>query len=210
MCLGLPVLIYFGNAMTTRMNVGLRHILPVYPFAFVALGVIFAAVISRWRRVGGIVAVVLAVGLMSESLAAYPHYLAFFNIPSGGRSGGIRLLSDSNLDWGQDLKMLAHWQQTHADKKLYLNYFGSADPAFYRIYSTRMPGGWLLDDTVSEVPQPAEDCYIAISATNLQGIYYPPSFRPTYQQLLKCDPIAVLGGSIYIYQSPLIPRVSQQ
>jgi hypothetical protein len=208
-CLGLPMLIYFGNAMTTRMNVGLRHVLPVYPFAYVLMGIVFAAAMKRWRRLSGIIASVLAIGLMTESLAAYPHYLAFFNAPSGGRTGGIRLLSDSNLDWGQDLKLLARWQESHADKKLYLNYFGSADPAFYHIAAVRMPGGYLLDDSVSEVPAPTEDCYIAISATNLQGLYYRPDFRPTYQQLLRCDPIAVLGGSIYIYQSPLIPRASQ-
>ena len=52
--------------------------------------------------------VTLLIGLCVETLAACPHYVAFFNIPSGGSRGGLKLLGDSNLDWGQDMTLLAH------------------------------------------------------------------------------------------------------
>lgn len=77
-----------------------------------------------------------------ETLAGYPDYLAFFNLPSGGSRGGLSLLGDSNLDWGQDLPALADWQRQHPEPTLYLSYSGTADPAAYGIRYINLPGGY--------------------------------------------------------------------
>ena len=67
------------------------------------------------------------------TLRVHPHHLAYFNEIAGGPANGWRLLVDSNLDWGQDLKRLARWMRTNDVPRLKLSYFGSADPAYYGI-----------------------------------------------------------------------------
>jgi hypothetical protein len=199
-CLALPVLVYLTSAMSTNLNLGLRHILPVYPFIFIALGMAVAR-ITRWELiVGSNVALVIVVGLAIESLRAYPNYIPFFNMPSGGARGGIKLLGDSNLDWGQDLKLLARWQKGHTDRRLFLSYFGIADASWYGVSTAHLPieaGGWPFA-TTPEIPN--APCYLAVSATNLQCIYVDQTFL---HDLMKREPLDVLGGSIYIYEWPL-------
>jgi hypothetical protein len=204
-CLGLPVCVYLASAMTTNLNLGLRHILPLYPFLFVALGVAVAR-IARWELViGSNLALLIALGVAIESLRTYPNYLTFFNTPTGGAAGGIKRLGDSNLDWGQDLKLLAKWQKEHTDKPLFLAYFGIADPSAYGVNAIHLAveqGGWPFAHSPQAVDRP---CYLAVSATNLQGIYIDNvEVRKFYSGLLKDhEPLAVLGGTIYIYEIPL-------
>jgi hypothetical protein len=199
-CIAVPVIIYAASAMSTNLNLGLRHILPVYPFIFVALGVGMASIIRWERTVGGIIAGLVLLGLAIETGRAYPDFIAFFNTPSGGSLGGIKLLGDSNLDWGQDLKLLSRWQEQHKDKPLFLAYFGIADPAWYGIEAIHVPfplGGWPFAPS----PQvPAPPCYLAVSATNLQGIYIKTD---TYADIFRnVEPTDILGGTIYIYEFP--------
>src|ERR1700728_4879287 len=81
----------------------------------------------------------LAIGLITETAHAYPNYIPFFNIFCGGPRGGIRLLSESNIDWGQDLPRLAKWQSEHRDRPIYLLYWGSGDPQYYGISYVNLP-----------------------------------------------------------------------
>jgi hypothetical protein len=204
--LSFPPAIYFFTVMTANLNLGVRHILPVYPFLFIALGVGTAALIRRWPAATLTVAAVLAVGLIAETANAYPNYLAFFNLACGGPVGGFRLLGDSNLDWGQDLPALAAWQKSHPDEKLYLCYFGMADPTAYGINFTNLPGGWpFLPASALNADEPG---VIAISATNLQGIYLGERMTQAYHAALQGEkPFRILNGSIYLFSWP--PRNSR-
>jgi hypothetical protein len=200
-CLTIPPLVYLGSAMTTNMNVGLRHVLPIYPFIFIALGSIFSLVIARSKLIGTVLSAVMLLGLAGESLAAWPDYIAFFNAPSDAVAGRLHLLGDSNLDWGQDLKLLAAWQKKHPFERLYLSYFGIPDPAAYGVTATHLFGGWPFTDSH---PLPSgERCYLAVSATNLQGIYFPPEMRDQYAPLVHYPPMEVLGHTIYIFEYPI-------
>ncbi|HEV2720411.1 MAG TPA: glycosyltransferase family 39 protein [Thermoanaerobaculia bacterium] len=87
-------------AMTTGINIGVRHILPIYaPLAIAAA----YAVVTLGAR---IVVVLLAAWLVVGSLLATPDYLPWMNALALGHPE--RVLVDSNLDWGQDLFRLAH------------------------------------------------------------------------------------------------------
>jgi len=197
LCLALPPLVFAISIVTSNLNLGVRYALPLYPFLYIALGGAAAHVWSRWR-IGRIVVVLLGLGLAVESFAAFPNYLAFFNAPAGGARGGLRILGDSNLDWGQDLPALAKWQREHApDKTLYLAYFGTADPAFYGIRYVNLPGGYHFGPP----PQwPDAPGVVAISASVLQGPRLAPALRQIYSRIAQHDPIAVLGGgTIYVY-----------
>lgn len=202
-CLTVPPGIYMLSALTSNMNIGLRHVLPVYPFIFIAMGIGMAMLIARWRIVGGIASGTFLFFLMIETLVAYPDYIPFFNAPSGGSTNGINLLSDSNLDWGQDLKQLGEWQKSRQSKPLYLCYFGVPDPSYYGVRAIHTPGGWPFEaEENKRFPQPNEDCYFAVSATSLQGVYFMPELKQIYRQLNEIHPVKILGGSIYIFELP--------
>ncbi|HEX3358203.1 MAG TPA: phospholipid carrier-dependent glycosyltransferase [Tepidisphaeraceae bacterium] len=197
-CLWIPIVIYGFSAMRSNLAIGVRHVLPIYPFIYILM----ATALARWIEMRGraivVLASVLVIGLASESVLAWPDYIPFFNIACGGTRGGIRLLGDSNLDWGQDLPILADWAKEHPNTRLYLVYFGLADPAYYGINYTNVAGGYIYSPLqIERMDKPG---VIAISASDLQGIYFTGSTRNWMQAFQKRKPLDVLGGSIYLYE----------
>jgi hypothetical protein len=193
--IALPAIIYLAAAMAGNLNIGLRHILPVFPFIDVAIG-LAAAKLWNERRLVRPVMIFLGLGLAAETISAYPDFIAFFNFPSGGERGGIRLLGDSNLDWGQDLPALAAWQSDHPHTPLYLEYFGTCDPTAYGIRFINTRGGYVYGPP----PQPPTlPGVAAISACKLQGLFSPDPANDFAAQFRTKQPIAVLGGSIYLF-----------
>ena len=203
LCLAVPFGLYGAFALRTNLNLGLRHVLPLYPFLFMVVGLGASRVWAwaRWRKASRLVLAALATGLILESLAAFPNSLGFFNTACGGARGGLRLLGDSNLDWGQDLKLLAEWRRKNPSRKLYLCYFGMADPAYYGIDYVNLPGGYRYGPPVQPVTYPG---IIAMSATHLQGIHLDPALRNYYAPLRQANPMTVLGSSIYLFDSTLL------
>ena len=130
----------------------------------------------------------------------HPHYLAYFNELAGGPAGGYRYLVDSNLDWGQDLKGLKAWMDTNGVPAVKLSYFGTADPEYHRIPCDLLPGQMLPPprDVVREI---APGDIVAVSATNLQGVYLEPEDRPLMERLRALTPVATVGHSILIYRA---------
>jgi hypothetical protein len=203
-CVGLPVAVYGLFSVATNLNLGLRHLLPIYPLLFVAVGCAAAHMLKMRRGVTIVVLVLLGVGLSVESLRAFPNFIPFFNSAGGGSRAGIDLLGDSNLDWGQDLKLLAEWRRANPEHPLYLAYFGSAYPPYYGLDYTPLPGGYFFDED-ARLPSPSEKAVIAISATHLQGIYHSERERALYQPFWerRNQALTVLGGTIYIFEWPL-------
>ena len=198
LCILIPLLIYGLAAINTRLNLGLRHVLPLYPFLYLAIAITLSKLFELQPRRAILILSPLALLLLIETLIAFPHYIAFFNAPSAA-AGRLHLLSDSNLDWGQDLPLLAQWQRNHPDRPLYLLYFGTADPAAYGIRYTPLPGMTLAPDDATFPDQPG---VLAISATHLQGTYLDAGpLHRTYKDWIKGKkPLAILGHSIYLYE----------
>jgi hypothetical protein len=199
LCLALPPAIYLLVAMTSNLNLGLRHVLPVYPYLYIAIGLAASSVWRRRPQVSQIAIAALALFLFIEARVGFPDYIAFFNAVAGGQRGGLYLLGDSNLDWGQDLKLLARWQQQNPGIPLYLVYFGVADPDAYGIDYINFPGGYQFGRKIELRTEPG---VLAISATNLQGIYLSHQAREAYSMVKQHEPLEVLGGSIYLYEWP--------
>jgi hypothetical protein len=198
-CLFLPIVVYGICACRTNLNIGIRHIFPVYPFIFLLMAMAAARMWRSSQKLARIALGILALSLAVETLSCWPDYIPFFNIACGGSRGGLGLLGDSNLDWGQDLPLLAQWQQQHQDTLLYLNYFGIADPRYYNIAYLNTSGGYGYS-LQRPVPMTVPGVF-AISATNLQGMYYTAETRAKHLEYWqKQKPIAVLGGSIYLYE----------
>lgn len=194
---GVPTLIYIAVLMQSNLDLGLRHLLPAYLPAYLIVALVVASVWRNRKNASRIFGGLLAAALIVESVAAWPNYIPFFNWASGGSRGGLYLLGDSNLDWGQDLKGLAQWQKEHENTRLYFLYFGTADPAYYHIHYINLPGGYLPGPPFQVPTGPG---VIAASATVVQGIYLDDTQRAAYAWMMHATPIKVLGGSIYLFQ----------
>lgn len=193
----LPPAAFLGAAMLAKLNIGLRHILPVYPFALLLGGYAITKLCAARPRPLRLTLAALCLLAIVELGVVYPHYLAFFNQSVGGPSHGHEYLVDSNLDWGQDLKGLKQWMDRHDVHHINLSYFGTADPKYYKIDCTYLPGGPFFDDKL--VSSPSLPGFVAVSVTNLRGVYFPEATRDLYRPLLDMEPAAVIGYSIYVY-----------
>ncbi|MGD1277163.1 MAG: glycosyltransferase family 39 protein [Tepidisphaeraceae bacterium] len=190
--------LYMAAALRSHVDVGLRHIFPVYPFLFIFLGVVAAEALRRYPRPARWIVSLLILGLAVETYSAFPDYIPFFNVAAGGWRGGAALLSDSNIDWGQELPALARWQRAHPDRQLFLCYFGSADPRYYGIHYVNLGGSNAPDD---QQPRPELPPVAAVSVMAFQGQYLNPAQRKNLDPLRPpgAKPIDVLGGCLYIY-----------
>jgi 4-amino-4-deoxy-L-arabinose transferase-like glycosyltransferase len=198
LCLWLTIAMYGVMVMRTNLNIGLRHVLPIYPFIYLLIAVGLSQWIKTrggWTRwVAGSAVILAAV----ESLACWPHEITFFNLACGGPGNGIRLLSDSNLDWGQDLPQLAQWQHDNPRQRLYLAYFGSVDPHDYNIDYVNISGGYPFSDLpIDSMNLPG---VFAISASFLQGTYNGPELADRLRYLKTRQPLAILDRTIYLYR----------
>ena len=139
----------FATAMAANINVGVRHILVVYPMLAVAAGL---GTLRLWhwrprRWIGPMLAVGLAAWLVLESLLAHPDYLPYFNQLAGAHPEEV--LVDSDLDWGQDLFRLADTLRARGIGRVALAYHGKVDlsrqglPAFTELPARTPTAGWV-------------------------------------------------------------------
>jgi hypothetical protein len=193
-----PAAAYGAVALNSNVNIGLRHVFPVLPFIAVGIGVTAGQFWTARRRW---IVRLLAAALIVETLRAYPDYLSFFNYAAGGENGGIALLGDSNLDWGQDLPLVKKWQERNPNTVLYLDYLGTCDPAAYGIQYVNVPGGYVYGPP-PPMPTPAARGMAAISATKLQGLFVADPSVDFAARFAHAAPVDVLGGTIYLFPYP--------
>jgi hypothetical protein len=163
------IFVYSLSSIFSTLNIGHRHILPLYPAMFVLCGSAAAWLRSERLSLRWLLAAILCLFLI-ESGRAYPHYLAYFNQITG-RTHAYRHLVDSSLDWGQDLPGLKRWLSDHGwdgspQHRVYLTYFGTGDPHYYEIQASLLP----VDRFPSDAPQFRPGLY-CVSATALQCVY---------------------------------------
>lgn len=123
----LPIILLLLVASNSSMQLGLRYLIPVFPFVFLFASQV-GSVGGRAFGIPQLTALLLAVGL-GLSLRFHPHHLAYFNEYSGGPEEGHHHLLDSNIDWGQGLMALKKYMQEHQLEKVGLAYFGAVNPA---------------------------------------------------------------------------------
>jgi hypothetical protein len=195
-----PIVVYLAIAVGSRMNIGLRHILPIVPFLCVVAGASAARLWQSGKAWKKAVILLLACWSLWNVFAVHPHYLAYFNELAGGSANGHKVLIDSNLDWGQDLKALKPWMDGQGVRKIWLLYFGTAEPAYYGIDAVRVPGG-VLPPRLNPPPTPEVPTKLAISANYFYGaeIYATPREKEFLKAAKLTEPIATIGNSILIF-----------
>jgi 4-amino-4-deoxy-L-arabinose transferase-like glycosyltransferase len=155
-------------------DLGVRYILPAFPFAHMLAGIGAAWMLER--RWGRIAVPSLGLWLAVSVLWIYPDQLAYFNEAAGGWRAGPKWLDDSNVDWGQGLKQLREWA---GGRPVQVMYFGSFPVAGY------LPAAGV----VGRVGERGAGLY-AVSA----------HFVARDSELRERPPVAVVGHSIYIYE----------
>jgi hypothetical protein len=207
----IPPIGYFIIALTSDINLGYRHLLPMLPFLYVFTGFTVGNSIPKpvgekaghlSRRSGALITSLLA-WLVVASIWIHPHFLAFFNGFAGGPNNGWRSLVDSNLDWGQDLGNLKRWLDNQAIDQVWLSYFGEARPEYYGIDYRGLDSfpPRLMNPAARPFypPDPAPGLY-AISATNLQGVHF--ADRDQFAFFRRQKPLAKIGYSIFLFDQP--------
>lgn len=199
--------IYWTISIRSTLNIGVRHLLPVYPFAILLVSGRLAVLIEwlrandrrRWHIASGVIALLL--GWYSfEAINAWPASLSYFNQIAGGPSGGYRFVADSNLDWGQDLKRLGQWAQANNVPAISLDYFGWADPTYYLKERYVWTTGNIWKDAKDFARRNTTDGWIAISATFFQeATNRPKPSDSTYRWLLDYPTETVIGNSIFVW-----------
>jgi hypothetical protein len=201
-----PVIIYLAVSIPSAMNIGHRHVFPIYPFLYVLCG----SLAVTWKKRRAVAMSVVATALIASSLVViaprpapmWGRHLSYMNEISGGPWNGYEKLLDSNIDWGQDLERLSEWLRSHDVKEpINLVYNNSADPSYHGIAFRNLVFGYSL---LPEVPlSEARPGLLAITVTRLQGLGIVPEERHTWQRFLAdhgAVEVGRAGYSIVIYR----------
>lgn len=187
--------VYGASAIASPLNLGHRHLLPLYPVLFIFAGRTGRWLAGPWKtkspagQAAAAAVAVLVVFFAADSWRIRPHYLSYFNAIAGGPANGYRHLVDSSLDWGQDLPALADWLAAeHPSRPVYAAYFGSALPAYYGIEARWLHSYFEID---APPPRSLEGGVYCVSATLLQTLHtgrpgpWTPAYEEEYQDLRR-------------------------
>jgi hypothetical protein len=196
--LWLPPVLYMALVMTRSLNIGHRHLLPIYPYLFILAARAGDGLWASGRTLLRAIVAVLLVWYAAGTLWLHPQYLAYFNELAGGPAHGYRRLVDSSLDWGQDLKALKAWMDRERVAEIKLCYFGSADPDYYGIHGERLPGD-LHPARIADRIHAGD--VVVISATHLAGLYLGDEERALVQRFRDEPPMARVGYTLFVYRA---------
>jgi len=193
-----PFGIYLLISMTSHINIGIRHFLPVFPFLFI-LGGAFLDWLWQTRARHAMMAIVVLIAgwTVVEAVRAWPNHMSYMNELTW-RHPGWYYLSDSNVEWGDDVAGLASYLRARGETQV----------------RAALLGGWmtlphygveyvnLLADPETPLP---ETRYVAIGASFLNGstvtITKPGRLRQDFfAEYRDRAPEAVFGNSIYLYR----------
>jgi 4-amino-4-deoxy-L-arabinose transferase-like glycosyltransferase len=167
------------SVLPSTINIGIRHILPIYP-PLCVVAAIGAAELWRRARAARVAVVALCAWLFIGVALAHPDYLAWFNEAAGGHPERIAL--DSNLEWGQDMLRLRRIvRERHIDKiyVLAINEIGLDGHDVY-LEPSRPTRGW-----------------IAVGETQIHLDEY--ARAGGYDWLKRYQPVERVGKSIRLY-----------
>jgi 4-amino-4-deoxy-L-arabinose transferase-like glycosyltransferase len=180
---------YLLCAMRSKADIGVRHILAVYPL----LSVGAACALGRWmqhiaherqnRAHWAVVA--LPTASLAVAALAYPFFICYMNPLVGGTEHGYEHLLDSNYDWGQDVIHLKQVLTERSIKRIYLQYFGTPEVINYY--------GIANDLVTSEDAKQIQQGWLVVSVHRLM--------RPEWRWLRESQrPVARVGYTLFVYR----------
>ena len=124
--------------LPSQIDLGVRHILSIYPLLAILGGAAVARLVYMHGTFWRVAAVGLVLFTVGDALRTHPDYIAYFNQFAGTRPE--RILAESDLDWGQDLDRLSSRLRELDAKEVNIKYFGSA-----LLEKAGLPTYWDLD-----------------------------------------------------------------
>jgi hypothetical protein len=204
--LTIPPAIYLAAAMKSNFNIGVRHILPIYPF-LILLAAFAAWSLARWHKAWFCLASALILFHVVSSARTFPNYLPYSNEIWGGPSHTYKFLTDSNVDWGQQLKQTKTYLDEHGIKDCWFDYLAQsvADPAYYGISCKPLQTAFGLP-----VPTPSHiSGTVLISATDLSPALWGPGELNPYLQFARRTPDDSIANGIFVFRGQFdIPLAS--
>ncbi|HEX4576223.1 MAG TPA: glycosyltransferase family 39 protein [Edaphobacter sp.] len=197
----IPWFVYLAVAILAGMNIGSRHILPLYALAAILAGAGLVALSSqdkRWAWVGA----ALLFAHIASSIAASPNFIPYANEAWGGQRNVHHLLSDANVDWGQQLLQVKQWQDAHPTEECWFAYFArpEVDPATYGIRCHALPTidtFWLGG---ADITPPDIHGTILLSAGDQSGCEWPSATMNPYRNFQPLQPAELIDYGVLVYR----------
>lgn len=194
------IVLYSYMSITGNLNIGLRHLFPIIPIIYLlitkkVLDFIRHKHVATKKQLYAIFGT-LTIWIILIPVLNYPLYTSYFNEVIGGGKNGYKYMTDSNVDWGQDLKRLQNFlDQNPQIEKIRVDYFGGENPKLL-LGEKFLP--W------QESRRPIEAGWYAISIAYLQTSIYDKnkSTQENYSWTKLYQPVAMIGNSILIYHIP--------
>jgi len=211
----IPWIVYLAVAILAGMNIGSRHILPLYALAAILAAASIIALASPGQstdpaaaRSWAWVAAVLVFAQIVSSLAVFPNFIPYANEAAGGPRNVRNLLSDANVDWGQQLISVKKWQDKHPNEECWFAYFvrPEVDPATYGIHCHALPTidtFWLGGADV--IPTEITGT-VLISAGDLSGCEWPSSVMNPYRDFEHLKPAETIDHGVLVYRGTFSVR----
>ncbi len=214
-----PPAIYLLVAMTGQLNIGVRHILPIFPFLIVfAAGGAWALArqtlarqtLARQRRGWAWTVLLLLTAHIVSSLFTFPHYMSYSNELWGGHTETYHYLTDSNTDWGQELIATKQYIDRRGVRDCWIAYFVAPFilPNDYGIPCRRLP----TFDSIGEedLPTPAVITGpVLVSAGDLNGFEFGSKVLNPFQGFMDRKPTAIIQDGILVYDGTFsVPMLS--
>jgi 4-amino-4-deoxy-L-arabinose transferase-like glycosyltransferase len=208
--LTVPPLFYLLIAMGSSLNIGARHILLLYVFFIVLAAGGAMALVRADRRWGWAVAALVLMHVGSSALA-YPNYISYSNEAWGGPTKTYRYLSDSNTDWGQQLKGTKAYVDQHGIKDCWIAYFVAPFvlPSDYGIPCKQLPtpDSWFTHEVI-DVPAVIHGP-VFISAGDLNSFEFGASALGLYEGFRSLKPTAFIQDGMFVFEGDFaIPQAS--
>jgi len=191
-------LLVFGMASANKLQLGIRYILPIFPFLYMFTAIMlgeFAKELDKkkmialyWANTG--ILVILLGWFISSNIMTFPSYLPYFNELLGGPKEGWKYMVDSNVDWGQDLIRLKQFMDQKNIAEINVDYFGGGDLDYY-LGGRWKPWGYDRKPGTG---------WFAISASAIQWNALNPPDKGNYHWLTdNYTPVDFVGNSILVY-----------
>ena len=198
--LALPAAFYLAVAMAGPLNIGVRHVLPIFPFVFAFAGSGAASLLAQ-RRLWIYPVAALLLWHMVDSARMFPNYMPYANALWGGPSKIHLYFSDSATEWGQELKWVKQWTDAHQVKECWFAYFPGPFllPSDYGIPCKLLPTLDTMYEYDIHLP-PVVHGPILISFADLNGFEFGTKVRNPYQQLFERTPDEVIANGVAVFR----------
>jgi hypothetical protein len=199
-----PLALYALPAMSSRINIGVRHFLPVFPFLFILGGALLERVLRAGRRSYTLAAALLLCWVVFEAARAFPHYVPYMNQLAWRRPHWY-YLGDSNVEWGDDARELALYLRARGETRVTAALLDGITFNEFSVEYVRTLDHYGVGyvNLVSEGGGPPETRYVAVGASYLNGALLLAVPVPQRMKVLEYrgrKPEAVFGNSIYLYR----------